>query len=356
MAHIVRSKPVIAVACLALLAVVAWADVFTSPGLEFHMFYLVPIVLGAWYVGASFSFLLGVLSAGAAELDFLHSGAPLAPYADADMAMRLVVFVFVAWGIATLRRTNRRLRASEALREDLTHMLVHDLKNPLASGSMALRIFRRKGQASASTAPEDAELLDIVAESHEELGVLIDEMLLIARSERGGGISLALEAADLVAQVRAVTQGVVPRAAERGLELVENYPAGAVTLTLDPPKIRRLVENLLDNALKYTPAGGRVEITVAPEENGARVTVRDTGSGIPRHLQEQIFSRFGQATARQSGARVSVGLGLALCRLVAEAHGGRIWVESEPGRGSAFIFVLPAEPKATKPAAEALTP
>ena len=118
----------------------------------------------------------------------------------------------------------------------------------------------------------------------------------------------------------------------------------------------RLLINLVTNAIQYTPPGGDVDLALEASENKANVTVRDTGPGIPRHLQNQIFNKFSQAAEPGRKTRMSVGLGLAFCRLAVEAHGGRIWVESGSGRGSAFIFSLPAEPPATKRVAQSLTP
>jgi signal transduction histidine kinase len=223
-------------------------------------------------------------------------------------------------------------------------MLVHDLKNPLASASLALSLLKRSAEADPESQPQRAQLLSIVEESHGELGDLIDDLLVIARGESGAGVPLNLEPADLIEMIRGAARGFRARAENSKVELVEEYAAESLALTLDAPKIRRVLENLLDNALKYTPAGGRVEVRATPEEGGARVRVLDTGPGIPHALQQRIFDRFAQAAARQAGEHVSVGLGLTFCRLVIEAHGGRLWVESRPGAGSSFIFTLPAAP------------
>lgn len=113
----------------------------------------------------------------------------------------------------------------------------------------------------------------------------------------------------------------------------------------DSEKIRRVVHNLLDNALKYTPRGGTVRASAAETEHEVLVAVRDSGEGIPEHLRERIFDKFAQAEAAREGRRLSVGLGLAFCRLALEAHGRRIWVDSVPGAGSTFTFALPSARK-----------
>jgi signal transduction histidine kinase len=353
MPRLMRSKPVATVFCLLLLAVVAWADLATPLNLEFHLFYFVPLLIGAWFVGDFFALLICLLSAAMGYVDAIHNGLTVTPFVYLNAGTRLVAFAIITAAVLALRETNRRLRASETLRENLTSMVVHDLKNPLTSAAMAVTMLRRcvQGASARPTSPEEQEkLLRIVGQSQEELGDLIDELLIIARGESGTAIPLAAAPADVAEVLRAAVQAIGPRAQDSTIELVEDYPPAGLTVTMDARLIRRVVENLLDNALKFTPRGGRVGIAVEAEGEGARVTVRDSGAGIPRHLQKQIFDRYAQATAVRQGARVSIGLGLAFCRLVVEAHGGAIWVDSTPGEGAAFIFTLPARPPQLKAA------
>jgi signal transduction histidine kinase len=347
------SKLAIALLCLVLLGAVAWADLVTSPSLEFRLFYLIPLLLGAWYVGEAFAFTLCGLSASMAYADAAYNGLPVDAYVHANAATRLLAFAIVVCAVLALRQVNHRLQISEALRGNLTSMVVHDLKSPLASASMAVTMLRRSLREGAEHSPspeQQEELLRIVGQSQEELGDLIDELLITARGESGTAIPLSPAPADLTEVLREVVRATRLRAQESGISLAERYPSGAVTLALDVRLIRRVIENLLDNALKFTPRGGKVEVTAEAEGEGARVTVRDTGPRVAGHLQEHVFDRFAQAAAAGQGERVSIGLGLTFCRLVVEAHGGAIWVESVPGEGAAFIFTLPAEPPQPKAA------
>ena len=100
--------------------------------------------------------------------------------------------------------------------------------------------------------------------------------------------------------------------------------------------------NLLGNALKFTQAGGEVKLSVAPTDEGVLISVTDNGPGIPPEDQARIFEKFGQAQTREEGRKHSTGLGLTFCKMVAEAHGGRIWVESEVGKGSTFSVLVPS--------------
>ena len=126
----------------------------------------------------------------------------------------------------------------------------------------------------------------------------------------------------------------------------------AALLALDPAvdlvegderRIRQVVFNLLSNAVKFTPEGGRVDIQTARADGEVRVAVTDTGPGIPPADQERIFEEFQQAQPEEGERPEGTGLGLALSKKLVELHGGRIWVESEPGRGSTFVFTLPVE-------------
>ena len=359
MKALLAKKPVVVVLCLLLTGLVALLDIKAPAELDFVLFYLIPLLIAAWYLGERFAIGLCVLISGTALVDaIVHPAGMVAGFIYWDAITRFAAFLIVTWAVSGLRAANQRIRASEALREDLTNMLVHDLKNPLASATMALDMLRRGTVTEETTLDhiQPGELLSIAQESQERLGRLIEDILDIARAEAGAPLVLTSNPKDLSDIVHEAALPFRTRAENAGVKLQENYPPEPLLLLFDTQKVRRVMANLLDNALKNTPNAGRIEITVETDAAGARVTVRDTGPGIPKYMHKRIFEKFGQIEGKPTRARMSVGLGLAFAKVAIEAHGGRIWVESEPGRGSAFIFTLPTEPSATKAAGKSLKP
>jgi signal transduction histidine kinase len=152
---------------------------------------------------------------------------------------------------------------------------------------------------------------------------------------------LALAPADLAEVVRQAVREAAPHLERDERELAESYPDQPLPVLIDAGKLRRVVDNLLDNAVGYSPPAGRLRVTAECREGEALVSVSDEGPGIPPELHQHIFQKFGQADGTGPPRRMSVGLGLTFARLAVEAHGGRIWVESAPGQGSTFTFALP---------------
>jgi two-component system phosphate regulon sensor histidine kinase PhoR len=146
--------------------------------------------------------------------------------------------------------------------------------------------------------------------------------------------------------VLASVQQLTPLAKAGGLDLVVDLPDDLPAIVADDDLVCRVLVNLIHNAIKFTPPGGRIAVQVALE-GPARVefSVRDTGDGIAPEECETIFDRFAQAKSRAGKGHASAGLGLTFCRLAVEAHGGTIWVESTPGDGSCFRFRLPQYPQ-----------
>ena len=339
------SKPLTVVVALVVIGLVGLADHLAYTEIILPIFYLLPVLLVAWYVNLPAAILMACLGVALSLSDDLVRSrfpSPVIPYWNAGA--ELAVDIVAAVAVRRLREVNDRLRASEALREDLTNMLVHDLKNPLVAASMALQLYRRRRQAENAATPqvqqEQEQLLDIAAESNEHLRRLIEDILDVARAE-AGKMPLALELVDLAGVVHAAVQAAASPLERGDRELAEFYPEEPLPTEIDPTKITRVVENLLDNALKYSPSQGHLQVRVETRDGEALVSVHDEGPGIPPEMHQRIFERFGQAEAVHEGRRMSFGLGLAFAKLAVEAHGGRIWVESAPGQGSTFTFALP---------------
>jgi len=230
-----------------------------------------------------------------------------------------------------------QLRQAERWREDMTAMLVHDLKNPVVSSALALQAVLRRQTQLGTLSEKELEYLRMARQAQVRLSAMIGDLLAVAQAENGQ-MALQIEQMDLGAIVAGVVAEMAPQAAAATLELRQEG-ADSVLLEGDGPRLRRVVENLLANAIKFTPPGGSVHVGVTSDDGHVLLRVSDTGPGVPLEARGRIFEKFGQAAA---GQRMSIGLGLAFCKLVAEAHGGSITVESRQGEGSTFIVSLPS--------------
>jgi signal transduction histidine kinase len=231
-------------------------------------------------------------------------------------------------------RTHLRLRRLERLRDDLTQMVIHDLRNPLTVICGFLDILEGR-EAQALSAGTQA-LVTVARRSAEDLLMMIGSILDVARMG-AGAMKLRREPCDLGALARSVLAATQPLPGDRAVTIDAHEPAPG--FTADVALLRRVLQNLLGNALRYTPAGGVVRVVVAPSPGEIRVAITDAGPGIAPEHQGRIFEKFGQVGDRRN--RVGSGLGLTFCKLAVEAHGGRIGVESEVGRGSTFWVTLP---------------
>ncbi|BAC88755.1 sensor histidine kinase [Gloeobacter violaceus] len=236
-------------------------------------------------------------------------------------------------GVAVLRDITAQ-KESERLREDFVATLTHDLRTPLLAAVQTLG-FTLDGQYGPLSDGQQQILLAVI-ESHRELLGLVESLLTIYRYE-AGRMRLRKEPTDLAAFVAQGIEELRPLAQSRNQTLLVEVSGPLPPVPCDRQQLRRVLVNLVDNALKFTPAGGRVHLRLEPFEGAVRVAVRDTGRGIPPEKSVLLFVRFAQAESYATGT----GLGLYLCRQVVEAHGGRIWAESEPGLGSTFYFTLP---------------
>ena len=184
----------------------------------------------------------------------------------------------------------------------------------------------------------------MVQSSSRHLLALINDVLDLSRIE-AGRLELRIEPTPARDVLDAVHGAMRPLAAKKHIQLDVECADGLGLVSMDAMRMRQTLVNLVGNALKFTPEGGRVWVRGFPSQpdGGLRIEVEDTGPGIPAEEQERIFAEFQQATvAHAAGRPEGAGLGLTLARRFVEMHGGRLWVESEVGRGSRFILTLPA--------------
>ncbi|MGD1992296.1 MAG: GAF domain-containing protein [Anaerolineae bacterium] len=227
----------------------------------------------------------------------------------------------------------------ERVREQLTHMIIHDLRNPLSSIMSSLELIGASVLGGVESIPLD-QVFAVAQRSGRRLYLLIDSLLDLARLEAGQG-SLARQIVDVEQMTSEVVDQIRPVATAHELEFERQVPDTLPSLWGDRDLLQRVLLNLLDNAIKFTPPGGMIQLSVEPaESNALQFAVSDTGVGIDPEYHEQIFDRFSRATGSEIQG---TGLGLALCKLAVEAHGGRIWVESVVDEGATFKFVLPID-------------
>ncbi len=151
---------------------------------------------------------------------------------------------------------------------------------------------------------------------------------------------MSKEALDLSALLEDALSSIRPRCIDKSIEIETNV-IGPIFIDGDRIRVKQIVYNLLSNAVKFTPKGGRVRVATESIDGFAQISVSDTGIGIPSEEHESVFDTFHQVDAPGGGMREGTGLGLPITRRLVEEHGGRIWLESEPGKGSHFIFTIP---------------
>jgi signal transduction histidine kinase len=220
--------------------------------------------------------------------------------------------------------------------EQLFEFIVHDLKNPLSAIQVGLELLENgdgKGPASRTQVQR-------LRDTAHGMGRMIQNILDIGRAEQVG-LELRKARISLGAWIPGLLKEVESQARSRNHGLSWNCPDG-LEVEADPEFLRRLLVNLLENAMKYSPAGSHTQISAQPSAAGVRLEVRDQGQGIPEHLHEQVFQKFVRIHEPGDTSRSGSGLGLAFCQLVAEAHAGRIWVEDNHPKGSVFLLELPA--------------
>ncbi|HEX5904342.1 MAG TPA: ATP-binding protein [Actinomycetota bacterium] len=234
-------------------------------------------------------------------------------------------------------RMSSELESLERLRRDLVANVSHELKTPIS----ALRA-HLENLLDGVERP-DPETLQVMLAQSERLGRLVDQLLDLSRLE-SGDVPLErgnVELAPLVAEVLSEIEVARP---ERGVRLADAVPKDIPPVFADRERVHQVLFNLLDNAVRFTPEGGRVTVSASRHNGSVDVAVADTGPGIAPEDLPRVFERFYRVDESRSRDDGGTGIGLAIARSVVEAHGGRIWAESEPGRGSTFTFELPAAP------------
>jgi signal transduction histidine kinase len=236
---------------------------------------------------------------------------------------------------------NARLMELEKVKDGLSHMIIHDLRNPLTAISTYLQL----AAMDAGNLPDpQKERVDRCLFFCQELERMIQNLLDISKMEEGK-MQLTRESFDLSGMVAEVLERFTPTVKEKKIALSFSGNGDPPQIPLDRSILKRVMANLVDNAIRYTPKGGAIAVTLdsAAGEESLCLSVKDNGSGLPVEYHQKVFDKFEQVRLKKSGDRAgSSGLGLAFCKIAVEAHGGRIWVESEGlGKGCTFRVLLP---------------
>lgn len=279
--------------------------------------------------------ILGVLTLGASERSFSESDLRFAE----EIAQRGSL-------VADNARLFQRATDEARLRQELVAIVSHDLRNPMHAIRLNAQVLERLVQRTAAegrTAAEAAlplERLRHLAASIERAvdqgNRLITDLLDTAKID-SGTFSITRKPASLAAVFQAAVETLQPIAVEKGVSLLLEPTAREVIC--DPERVAQALSNMVGNAIKFTPSGGRVTLFVEEDAAELRIGVRDTGRGVPVEALPHVFERFWQV---KEAGRAGAGLGLSIVKGIADAHGGRVWAESVPGEGSTFWFALPA--------------
>jgi signal transduction histidine kinase len=276
------------------------------------------------------------------EVDFIRTGEEpayegelnLPPYTIYWLSLPLIAEGEPLGRLLVLRDvTEERLLAR--MREDLIHMTVHDLRNPLTTQSLAIELL------SHDIGEQSQPFLEVLENNNAKMLGLVNNLLDISRLENHQ-MPLKYEGMAVLDLVTAALAQQQALALEKAITLQSHVLEGLPPARIDRSLVERVLQNLIGNAVKFTPQQGTIRVTadLDPDSYGDWLIffVYNTGEGIPLDLQERLFDKFTTGTQEGRGS----GLGLAFCKMVVEAHGGRIWVESTPGQDATFAFTLPA--------------
>jgi signal transduction histidine kinase len=296
---------------------------FTAP-----LVLLISLSVGSWLAGKRFQPLTRMMD----EVEAISDGRSLhrrLAVTGRDQMARLAL---------TLKRMIARLEDSFSALHRFTADASHELKTPL----MVLRAGVERALTHPDTPDEALQSLDETLEGVNWMTELVENLLILARADEGRA-PLAVEPCDLreIVAEAVETGGMLAEGA--GNTVTTEVPDHPVILPVDRTRVRQLLLNLVTNAVKYTPAGGRVLVGLVEEPDHVVMEVRDTGVGIAPGDLPHVFDRFWRAdpARTRTGEKAGTGLGLAITKWVAEAHGGSIQVQSRPGRGTIFTVVLP---------------
>jgi len=251
----------------------------------------------------------------------------------------------VVQGVVAVLRDITGQKELERMKSNFLSVVSHELKTPLHSikGFVDIILMGKTGEISET----QRDFLNTVRTQTGHLQNLIQDLLEFSRLE-SGQVKLRLEAVSIAEVAGRVLDNLTPLADEKGVRLMTEVPSDFSLIEADRMRITQVITNLAHNAIKFTPKGGSVTVGAVDLGEQIRVSVSDTGIGIPIDEQEKIFDRFYQVDSTTTRPYRGTGLGLTICKHIVEYHQGRIWAEGEEGKGSTFFFILPKKLEAAE--------
>lgn len=240
-----------------------------------------------------------------------------------------------ALGVVTVLHDITLEKQLDMMKEEFLHSITHDLRNPLTAIRGFIRLFQ-SGQTGAVSAIQ-AKMLDTMDNASLRLVNMVNDILDLARLE-SNRLQLHIDEARMDEIISRVVDLFQPQARTNGIALKMEVEGETNPINVDPNLMERVFTNLVSNATKFTPEGGTITVRLQNMADSIRCSVNDTGEGIPPSYLQKVFDKFQQVEGHFKGG---AGLGLTICKRIVEAHEGKIWVESEVGKGASFIFVIP---------------
>ncbi|MDO9547504.1 MAG: ATP-binding protein [Candidatus Marinimicrobia bacterium] len=240
-------------------------------------------------------------------------------------------------GVVLLLKDVTKQKEVDRLKSEFVMAASHELRTPLTSMGMSIKLLIES--VSDKLNDSEKELLLTADEEQQRLRSLVDDLLDLSKIE-AGKMMMEFETIPVDSIIQRTIKVMQPQALEKGVELVVVSDAEHLKIKADPTKIIWILTNLIGNALRYTDKGGIIQVNAESFSNTVYISVKDTGVGIAPEYQSKIFDKFVQIKDNRNAG--GTGLGLAICKEIIRAHGGTIWVESEPGKGSKFTFTLPS--------------
>jgi signal transduction histidine kinase len=238
-------------------------------------------------------------------------------------------------GVVTLLEDVTHLSEVSRMKSEFIAAASHELRTPLTSAQMGIHLLL-EGTAGALD-DRQRDILEVCREDTTRLDRLMRELLDLSKIE-SGAVTPHLSEVRPATLLNEATDPLRLQAEGQGLRLTVDAPPDLPHVAVDRGQVERVIVNLVTNAIRATPAGGTITVAAAPRQGDVAISVTDTGSGIPREFLATIFEPFVQVPHASRGG---AGLGLTISRRIVEAHGGRLSVQSEPGRGSTFTFTVP---------------